>query len=89
MLSRTGDAIELLDFLFQIPGHRVPYCQKAADVNDDGLLDIADPIFLTYMIAGVNPLFYVPPEPFNEPLIDDPTPDDLTCDLDGYDCENR
>ncbi|HNR98563.1 MAG TPA: hypothetical protein PKX48_02095 [Planctomycetota bacterium] len=45
----------------------------AYDVNDDGVLDIADPIYLfQYLFAGGPP----PPEPFETKGLD-PTPDEL------------
>jgi len=80
------DAIDILSFLFKIPGWVPLVCLDAADVNDDGYLDIADAIFLTYMIAGRDPLAYTPPEPFKEPSAEDPTPDDLDCSLEGFSC---
>ena len=66
-----GDAICSLGFLFA--REQVP-CHDALDSNDDGALDIGDPIYLlTYMFGGGSP----PPPPFGgtcgpEPTLDSP-----------------
>ena len=78
------DVIIVLDYLFRFAA--TPPCMKAVDANDDGQIDLADPIFLMYFVAGVDPLWYKPPPPFDVPLIVDPTPDALTCTLEGYEC---
>ncbi|MBT7129826.1 MAG: hypothetical protein HN891_03865 [Planctomycetes bacterium] len=51
-------------------------CIDSADGNDDGLVDLADPIaLLGYLFNGATP----PPPPFPDCGID-PTPDALECD---------
>jgi hypothetical protein len=52
-----------------------PSCQDASDSNDDGKIDIADPIatLTTLFLAGGRL-----PEPNGTPGLD-PTPDALTC----------
>ena len=54
-------------------------CEKAADVNDDGAIDIADPVnLLVYTTLGESS----PPSPGPFQCGDDYTSDLLTCD--GY-----
>lgn len=53
-----------------------PTCQKALDVNDNGMIDLADGIQLVNYLYTFGP---PPAAPFPEPG-PDPTPDDLTCD---------
>jgi hypothetical protein len=79
------DALDVLGYLFNIEGAVKPFCLDAADLNDDGFLDITDGIFMVYFLSGVDPVVYRPAEPFAEP---DPAPGSLGCALDGYDCEN-
>ena len=60
-----------LNFLFR--GTVVLLCPDAADANDDGRVDISDPIWvITYLFLGDDP----PPPPFPEPD-QDPTDDSL------------
>jgi len=70
--GRAGitDAIAVLQYLFR---DGAIDCEEAADANDDGYLDIADPVrLLLALFAGVTPL--APPFPACGP---DPTPDGL------------
>ena len=53
-----------------------PTCQKALDVNDNGIIDLADGIQLVNYLYTFGP---PPAAPFPEPG-PDPTPDNLTCD---------
>ncbi len=69
-----SDAVRILMCLVDDPG-ACPVCQDAADVNDDGTIDIADPIYLLmFLFKGGTP----PPEPFPEAGLD-PTEDQLSC----------
>lgn len=81
------DCIDLLNFLFKIEGWQPLICMDAADVNDSGFLDISDPIFLSYALFSGNTVLYKIPEPYDAPLMEDPTDDDLDCSLDDFDCE--
>tara|TARA_B100000809_G_scaffold123515_1_gene121633 strand:+ start:705 stop:959 length:255 start_codon:yes stop_codon:yes gene_type:complete len=82
-LSRFGNseprrftAAAVIGYLF-LAG-RPPGCFDAADANDDGRLDIADPIFgLDFLFRGGAP----PPAPFPR-AGPDPTED-------GHDCSFR
>ncbi len=70
--GRAGitDAIAVLEYLFR---DGAIDCEEAADANDDGYLDIADPVrLLLALFAGALPL--APPFPACGP---DPTPDAL------------
>ena len=53
-----------------------PTCYKALDVNDNGIIDLADGVQLVNYLYTFGP---PPAAPFPEPG-PDPTPDDLTCD---------
>ncbi len=68
------DAVAMLWCHFAVTG--CPTCADAADVNDDGLNDITDPIYcLNYLfLEGAQP-----PAPF-EACGPDPTADDLVCE---------
>ncbi len=69
------DAIAILYTLF-LGENRVP-CKKSADVNDDGLLEVADVVSLiTYLFLSGK----TPTEPFIECGTDN-TPDELPCDF--------
>ncbi len=70
-----SDAVASIGYLFL--GLRAPGCLDATDTNDDGRLDLADPIFcLDFLFRGGAS----PPEPF--PLRGpDPTEDELPCSL--------
>ena len=68
-----ADAISLLAYLFQ--SGETPRCRKAADVNDDGKLNVSDAIgLLLFFFKGRGPL----PEPFDACGLD-PTSDPLDC----------
>lgn len=53
-----------------------PTCYKALDVNDNGVIDLADGVQLVNYLYTFGP---PPAAPFPEPG-PDPTPDDLTCE---------
>ena len=71
-----ADAVINLIWMTNIcPSCPVPLCPKALDVNDDGRIDLGDPVRLLNYLYLDGP----PPEapfPFPGP---DPTPDDLEC----------
>jgi hypothetical protein len=51
-------------------------CEDAADINDDGSMNIADSVYLlTYLFAGGT----TPPDPFGATCGYDPTSDGLRC----------
>ena len=68
-----ADCIVLLQAFFG--GSRLPSCADAADVDDNGVLTVADVVYLFfYLYQGGNP----PPDPF--PWCGtDPTRDSLAC----------
>ena len=69
----VGDAIVFLRYLFA--RGVAPSCQSSADANDDGRLDVADPIgVLLHLFGGLSTL----PPPFAACGID-LTPDGLPC----------
>ena len=67
------DAIALLEFLFLGVGTLL--CEDGSDANDDGELDLADPITVVQRILG-GPLL---PAPTDRSLGPDPTDDVLNC----------
>jgi hypothetical protein len=68
-----SDSVKTLLVLFQ--GQVYLHCEDAADSNDDGLIDITDPIFtLNNLFTGGDPF----PEPNR--WGPDPTPDSLGCE---------
>lgn len=67
------DAVLLLNYLFS--GTPVA-CRDASDVNDDGAIDLVDPVFELMYIMGLGP---VPPSP-GVVCGADPTLDNLECD---------
>jgi len=74
-----ADAVTALDILFM--GGDSPACADSCDTNDDGQLNIADPIaLLTWLFGSGTPL--PPPHPG---CGQDPTVDSLDC-LDGTPC---
>ncbi len=74
--SDITDAVYVLQYLF-LSGDSL--CLDSMDVNDDGRIDITDPIVaLTYRFFGAKPPAY----PFSE-CGTDPTQDELTCKV-GY-----
>lgn len=77
-----SDAIRVLGYLFL--GGEAPPCQDAADTDDTGILDVSDAVYLLlHLFAGGPP----PPPPAPDGCGEDPTPDDLTCDVST--CEIR
>ena len=68
-----SDAIAMLSYLFA--GGSLT-CEDAGDANDDGGLNISDPIYLLGYLFGDGPVI---PPPFPGPG-DDPTGDPLGCD---------
>ena len=71
------DALFLLDYLFVL-GAPVVECLDAADVTDDGIVNLQDPIWaLNY---GFVPGGALPPAPFPSCGFD-PTDDALECDF--------
>ena len=72
-----ADAAAILAYLFL--GHPLPegVCLDAADVDDNGKLEISDAVaLLDFLYKGAGP----PPQPF--PLAaNDPTPDAMTCEI--------
>ncbi len=71
--ENLGLSILTLDYLFA--GGPAPTCQDAVDTNDDGTVNIADPVYsLSFLFLG-GP---VPVEPFGE-CGRDPTEDGLDC----------
>jgi hypothetical protein len=72
-----ADVIFCVEYLFQGGPGRL--CLKALDANDDGILDVSDPIaLLGYLFLGQRE----PPPPFESCGID-PTADELTCESYG------
>ncbi len=76
--ASLGGIVDLADAMLILSGvfEGVPFnCPDAADANDDGFLDISDPILLLqYLFAGGSP----PPAPFPTPG-PDTTVDPLSC----------
>ena len=73
-LADITDAIEILKYLFI--GGVILACEDAADVSDNGSIDMADAIvFLEFLFVGRGSI----PAPFVD-CGEDPTPDDLTCE---------
>ncbi len=71
--AALADAVAILNYLFRAGS--APRCQKAADANDDGRLNVTDAIsVLLHSFAGAGAL----PAPFVT-CGTDPTPDDLEC----------
>ena len=69
------DVIDTLNMLFL--GQQMPVCRDAMDTNDDGELDIADPILtLVHLFVGSREL----PYPGSRVPGFDPTPDLLECE---------
>lgn len=73
----TSDAITLLSHLFS---NSTPLrCADAADANDDGRVDLSDAVHvLVFLLSGGPP----PRAPWPRPG-EDPTPDELGCELAG------
>jgi hypothetical protein len=69
------DAFELAVYLFQ--SGTPPGCNDAADTNDDGVLDVSDPVFLLFSLFV--PGSAAPPQPFPAPGNDPTFRDNLGC----------
>ena len=67
-----SDPIFILGALFE--GNPDPECEKSADVNDDGAIDVSDAVYLLLFLVGNR----APPPPSIECGVD-PTSDALTC----------
>lgn len=72
--SREGvvdlnDGVDILAYLFL--GVSVPACQDAADVNDNGVVELSDYTYLVNFLFNGGP---PPPAPYPDPGLD-PTPD--------------
>jgi hypothetical protein len=63
-----NDAVDILAYLFL--GVSVPPCLDAADVNDNGIVELSDYTYLVNFLANGGP---PPPAPFPDPGVD-PTP---------------
>jgi hypothetical protein len=74
-LVTAADALDTLNFLFA--GGTAPACLSAADADDSGDLDLADPLFSFFYLYLQGP---PPPEPGPLACGFDPTPDGLSCD---------
>ncbi|MFN0059890.1 MAG: cohesin domain-containing protein [Planctomycetota bacterium] len=71
-----GDIIAMLAVIFQ--GAPAPGCADAADTNDDGVFNLADPIYgINYLYVGG------PPPPGGVGCASDGSLDPLDCDLSG------
>lgn len=70
-----GDAVASVRYLFR--SGPAPTCQDAADMNDDGILDISDPVYLLFhlFLQGL-----APPPPFPNPGSDASFRDNLGCE---------
>jgi hypothetical protein len=68
------DAIVLAEYLFRVGPS--PECLDAADVNDDGLLDVADPVYLLFHLFLGRP---APPAPYPSPGRDPTFRDSIGC----------
>ncbi len=80
------DCLDILILIFR-PWEADPvYCYDAVDVNDTGEIDISDVAYLCYALFSADPLTWKIPEPYDAPLVEDPTGDLLDCTLEGYDC---
>ncbi|MFQ5653564.1 MAG: integrin alpha [Planctomycetota bacterium] len=71
--AAVADALAALGYLFQLQG--APPCLSAADVNDDGRINIVDPIFLLNHIFSPTP----PPVPAPAGSCGFDTTADLVC----------
>jgi len=73
----TASGTTLVKDIYPGPGGKRPICADAADANDDGVVDISDPIFtLGYLFLGAQ----VFPEPFPGCGLDPGTSDQLECE---------
>jgi hypothetical protein len=69
------DVVQLTRYLFQ--GGQAPVCLDAADANDDGLVELSDPVYLLFWLFI--PQSPPPPEPFPESGEDPSFRDNLGC----------
>jgi hypothetical protein len=69
----SADALAILEYLFLEDGANS--CLSSADANDDGFIDIADPLYLLFYLF----VQYNPPPPPQEACGPDPTLDELDC----------
>jgi hypothetical protein len=72
----VSDASFLLEFLFSA-GPAVAGCLDAADANDDGRINLADPVTIFQALFGNSNVVIAPPYPG---VGADPTEDTLTCE---------
>ncbi|MEM7234257.1 MAG: hypothetical protein AAF517_18915 [Planctomycetota bacterium] len=71
------DAFVVLEHLFSVRSDRVTVCEDAADTNDDGCIDVADPIYSHRSLFANGPS---PAAPFPG-CGEDPTEDALGCEF--------
>lgn len=71
-----SDGLFVVDYLFL--GGDAPPCLDAADANDDGRLNVLDPIWMFQFVIGNDAIGPALPEPFTT-LGEDPTEDSLDC----------
>jgi len=69
------DAINTAAYLFQQGA--APTCPDAADINDDGILDVSDPVYAVFYLYLAGP---EPPPPFLGPGKDPTFRDNLGCE---------
>lgn len=74
-LVNISDAVASARYLFQ--SGSPPTCQDAADTNDDGVLDLSDPVYLLFHLFLLGP---PPPAPFPEAGQDPTFRDNLGCE---------
>jgi hypothetical protein len=70
-----SDAVACAKYLFQ--SGPAPTCQDAADINDDGILDVSDPVYLLFHLFLQGP---PPPPPFPGAGSDPTFRDNLGCE---------
>ena len=69
-----SDGIHMLGYIFDTTP--APFCLDVLDANDDGRINLTDPLFLMrHIFLGTTP----PPPPSLDEPGRDPTPDDLPC----------
>ena len=70
-----SDAVAVLGYLFQ--GGEAPYCADASDANDDGEINIGDPILMLRSLFQGTARISAPYPRAGY----DRTPDELDCDV--------
>lgn len=71
--ANIGDAVKILQFI--LAGGETPSCRDAADCNDDGFINLGDPMFFFSKL-----FFFGPPLPApGENCGSDPSEDSLDC----------